>query len=142
MKPSRIRRRLAGAAAVTCLIGAGALATAPSAAAKANLLHIEKVSLQNSALQVKVTYSCDTGVNHQLVANATTVRPDVHGQAVAAGTIKAEKLSCDYNDHTVVLPLRTAVGSDFAKGEKVKVTVFYFDNDGFSYAHEEATAVL
>ncbi|MER0484841.1 hypothetical protein ABR737_42090 [Streptomyces sp. Edi2] len=45
-------------------------AAAPSAVAKANLLAIDKVALQAPGLQVKVTYACDPGTNHQLVANA------------------------------------------------------------------------
>ncbi|MFE1776760.1 hypothetical protein [Streptomyces sp. NPDC059008] len=142
MKSSRLRRRLAGTAAATVLIGAGALAAAPSAVAKANLLTIGKVSLQESGLRANVTYSCDPGMNHQLVANATKVGATGHDESIAAGTIKSAKLTCDYDSHAAQVSLRPAVGSHFAKGDKVKVGVFYFDEDGFSYAHQETVTVL
>ena len=67
MQASRIRRRLAGAATVAVLAGAGVLATAPLASAKANLIRIDKVALDGPGLKVNVTYSCDTGLHHQLV---------------------------------------------------------------------------
>ncbi|MFH8788574.1 hypothetical protein [Streptomyces roseoverticillatus] len=142
MTSSRFARRLAGAAAAALVIGAGALATAPSAAAKANLLAIDKVALHEPGLQVDVTYSCDPGMNHQLVANAAKLGTSAHDESVAAGTIKVGKLVCDYNSHAVRVPLRTAVGSHFAKGDRVKVTVFYFDDEGFSYARQETVAGL
>ncbi|MGK5730761.1 hypothetical protein [Streptomyces sp. URMC 124] len=142
MKSSRSARRLGGAAAVALLVGAGALATAPSAAAKANVLAIGKVALQEPGLQVNVTYSCDTGMKHQLVANAAKTGGTGHDQSIAAGTIKADKLVCDYADHAARVTLRPATGSHFAKGDRVKVTVFYFDEDGFSYAHQETVAAL
>ncbi|MEU5544105.1 hypothetical protein AB0G85_17165 [Streptomyces sioyaensis] len=142
MKSSRLRRRLAGAAAVTALVGAGVLASAPAASAKANLLAINKVALHAPGLQVKVTYSCDPGMNHQLVANVVNTSTDRRNGSEAAGTIKKDKLICDYADHTVQVNLKVQVGSYFNKGDKVKATVFYFDEDGFSYAHDEAAAVL
>ncbi|MFD9209334.1 hypothetical protein ACFVZM_24030 [Streptomyces sioyaensis] len=141
MKSSRLRRRLAGTAAVSVLVGAGALAGAPAASAKANLLAINKVALHAPGLQMKVTYSCDPGMNHQLVANVSGASPRPVGSE-AAGTIKKDKLICDYADHTALVNLRVGEGSYFAKGDKVKATVFYFDDDGFSYAHEETAAVL
>ncbi|MEV0373999.1 hypothetical protein AB0I10_30050 [Streptomyces sp. NPDC050636] len=142
MKSSHLRRRLAGTAAVAILAGAGVLAAAPSAVAKANLLAIDKVSLRAPDLQVNVTYSCDRGMNHQLVANATKINQTGSDESVAAGTIKADKLACDYDSHAANVTMRPAVGSHFAKGDKVKVTVFYFDNDGFSYARQETSVVL
>ncbi|MEU7058136.1 hypothetical protein [Streptomyces sp. NPDC046197] len=142
MKSSSLRRGLAGAAAAALLAGAGVLATAPSAAAKANLIAIDKVSFHAPSVQVQVTYSCDPGMDHELVANATTLRKNTHLQAIAAGTIKKDKLVCDYNDHVAQITMRTAVGSQFEKGDKVKVTVFYFDNDGFSYANQDTVATL
>ncbi len=142
MKSSRLGRRLAGTAAATVLVGAGVLAAAPSAVAKANLLTIGKVSLQESGLRANVTYSCDPGMNHQLVANATKLNPAGHDESIAAGTIKSAKLTCDYNSHAAQVSLRPAVGSHFAKGDKVKVAVFYFDEDGFSYARQEKVTVL
>ncbi|GGX98122.1 hypothetical protein [Streptomyces hiroshimensis] len=142
MKSSRCGRRLAGTAAAALLIGAGALATAPSAAAKANVLTIGKVALQEPGIQVNVTYSCDPGLNHQLVANAAKIGGTGHDESIAAGTLKAGKLVCDYADHAARVTLRPATGSYFGRGERVKVTVFYFDEDGFSYARQETTAVL
>lgn len=142
MKSSSLRRRLTGTAATVLLVGAGVLATAPSAAAKANLLAIDKVSFHDPNVQVKVTYSCDPGMDHELVANATTLPEATHVEAIAAGTIKKDKLVCDYNSHTAQVTMRTAEGSYFEKGDKVKVAVFYFDNDGFSYARQESVAVL
>ncbi|WP_424888543.1 hypothetical protein [Streptomyces sp. XH2] len=142
MTSSRFARRLAGATAAALVIGAGALATAPSAAAKANLLTIDKVALDEPGLHVDVTYSCDPGMNHQLVANAAKLGTSAHDEAVAAGTIKVGKLVCDYNSHAARVALRPATGSHFAKGDRVKVTVFYFDDEGFSYARQEAVAGL
>ncbi|GES28118.1 hypothetical protein AB0G60_01665 [Streptomyces angustmyceticus] len=140
MKSSRLRRRLAGSAAVAALVGAGILAAAPSAVAKANVLAIGQVALQSPGLQVKVTYSCDPGMNHQLVANAA--KQAGHDGSVAAGTVKKDKLTCDANSHTAQVALRPAAGSSFGKGDKVKIAVFYFDEDGFSYARQEAAVVL
>lgn len=142
MTSSSLRRRVAGTAATVLLIGAGALATAPSAAAKANLLSIEKVSLRAPGLQVKVTYSCDVGMDNELVANAKTLNHSSHDQSIAAGTVKKDQLVCDYNDHVALVTMRPAAGSHFDKGDKVEVTVFYFDNDGFRYGDDEATSVL
>ncbi|MDT0454614.1 hypothetical protein RM550_02525 [Streptomyces sp. DSM 41527] len=140
MNASRLRRRLAGTAAVTVLVGAGVLAAAPSAVAKANLLTIDDVALKAPGVQVKVTYSCDPGMNHQLVANAA--KQAGHDGSVAAGTLKTDKLTCDYSSHTAQITMRPAVGSTFDKGDKVKVAIFYFDNDGFSYARQETVVVL
>ncbi|GHE04474.1 hypothetical protein [Streptomyces alanosinicus] len=142
MTPSSLRRRVAGTAATVFLIGAGAVATAPSAAAKANLLSIDSVSRHTPGLQVKVTYSCDVGMDHELVANATTLNHSPHDQSIAAGTVKKDRLVCDYHDHVALVTLRPAAGSHFDKGDKVEVTVFYFDNDGFRYADQEKAAVL
>ncbi|MFF7725223.1 hypothetical protein [Streptomyces sp. NPDC008001] len=142
MTSSRFARRLAGTAAAALVIGAGALATAPSAAAKANLLSIGRVALQEPGLRADVTYSCDPGMNHQLVANAVKLGSTGHDESIAAGTIKTDKLTCDYDSHAARVTLRPATGAHFAKGDRVKVTVFYFDNDGFSYAHQETVAAL
>ncbi|MER6051277.1 hypothetical protein ABT168_28155 [Streptomyces sp. NPDC001793] len=141
MKASRIRRGVAGAATVVALAGAGVLATAPMAAAKANLIAIDKVSLAAPGLKVNVTYSCDTGMNHQLVANAEQITSPAL-QEIGAGTIKASKLTCDYASHTAQVYLRPGDVRGFAKGDKVKVTVFYFDEDGFRYGDTTATATV
>ncbi|MFF2813313.1 hypothetical protein ACFVT2_40365 [Streptomyces sp. NPDC058000] len=140
MQGSRIRRRLAGATTVAALVGAGILAAAPMAAAKANLIAIDKVALAAPGLTVDVTYSCDPGMNHQLVANAEQITSSKLA-ARGAGTLKVDKLVCDYADHTAQVRLRPA-DQGFAKGDKVKVTVFYFDDDGFRYADRETTATL
>ncbi|MFF7357007.1 hypothetical protein ACFZA1_30870 [Streptomyces filipinensis] len=142
MKSTSVRRRLAGAAATALMAGAGVLAAAPMAAAKANLLTIDKVSFHKPDVQVKVTYSCDPGMDHELVANARTLGTGSHREGNAAGTIKKDKLVCDAGDHTAQVTMRPAQGSYFLKGDKVKVSVFYFDNDGFSYAREATVVVL
>ncbi|MFI7089793.1 hypothetical protein [Streptomyces lydicus] len=141
MKASRIRRGVAGAAAVVALAGAGVLATAPMAAAKANLIAIDKVSLDGAGLRVNVTYSCDPGMNHELVANAEEITSSKL-KGYGAGTIKVDKLVCDYADHTAEVRLKPAATLGFEKGDKVKVTVFYFDDDGFRYADAKATATV
>ncbi|GAA5075579.1 hypothetical protein [Streptomyces similanensis] len=142
MTSSILRRRAAGAAVTVLLVGAGALATAPSAAAKANLLSIGKVSRSSGGLQVKVTYSCDVGMDHELVANATTLNHSSHDQSIAAGTVKKDHLVCDYKNHAALVTMRPAASAHFDKGDKVKVTVFYFDNDGFRYGDAEVVAAL
>ncbi|GAA2604798.1 hypothetical protein ACWCO0_17625 [Streptomyces tubercidicus] len=142
MKSSRLRRRLAGAAAAAVLAGTGVLVAAPAAVAKANLMTIDKVSLHEPGLQVKVTYSCDTGINHQLVAGAIKLNQTGSDESTAAGTVKKNKLVCDYTNHTALVTLRPAVASHFAKGDTVKVSVFYLDNDGFIYTREEKVSVL
>ncbi|MGW2916650.1 hypothetical protein ACWDBF_02135 [Streptomyces angustmyceticus] len=65
-----------------------------------------------------------------------------HDGSVAAGTVKKDKLTCDYDRHTAQVALRPAAGSSFGKGDKVKIAVFYFDEDGFSYARQETAVVL
>ncbi|MGW3205998.1 hypothetical protein [Streptomyces sp. NPDC001135] len=142
MKSTSIRRRLAGTAATALMVGAGVLAAAPMAAAKANVLTIDNVAFHKPNVQVKVTYSCDPGMDHELVANARTLATGSHREGNAAGTIKKDKLVCDADNHIAQVTMRTAQGSYFVKGDKVKVTVFYFDNDGFSYARESTVVVL
>ncbi|MFI1167988.1 hypothetical protein ACH4UM_31425 [Streptomyces sp. NPDC020801] len=143
MKSTIVRRRLAGAAVTALVIGAGVLATAPSAAAKANELAIDNVSFRDSKVQVQVTYSCDPGIDQELVVNAATLDPDSHEGGIAAGIVKQDKLVCDYANHIAKMTLRTATGTHFAKEDKVKVKVFYFDNnDGFISAEQTAVAVL
>ncbi len=142
MKATGTRRRLAGTAAAALIAGAGVLMAAPSAMAKANVLTIDKVSLHKPNVQVKVTYSCDPGLDHELVANAQRLDTGTRDEVTAAGTVKRDKLICDSDSHVTQVNMRPAQGSHFVKGNKLKVTVFYFDNDGFSYAHEDAVAVL
>ncbi|WEO99749.1 hypothetical protein A6P39_040070 [Streptomyces sp. FXJ1.172] len=142
MKSTNAWRRLAGTAVTAVMVGVGVLATAPSAAAKANLLTIDKVSFRDPNIQVKVTYSCDPGLDHELVANGTTLSTGTHREGIAAGTVKKDKLICDDGSHVAQVTMRPATGMNFVKGDKVKVTVFYFDNDGFSYANETTVVVL
>ncbi|MGW8554335.1 hypothetical protein [Streptomyces tubercidicus] len=142
MKSSRLRRRLAGAAAAAVLAGTGVLVGAPAAVAKANILAIDKVSLRESGLQVKVTYSCDVDINHQLVANALKLNGVGHEVSHASGTVKVDKLICDFRDHTALVNLRPAAVSHFAKGDKLEVVVYYFDDDGFTYAQQKKIWVL
>ncbi|WP_258017874.1 hypothetical protein [Streptomyces noursei] len=111
------------------------------AAAKANLIAINKVALDGPGLRVNVTYSCDPGMNHQLVANAEEITSSKL-KGYGAGTIKVDKLVCDYADHTAQVRLKPAATLGFEKGDKVKVTVFYFDEDGFRYADTTATATV
>ncbi|MFE6687910.1 hypothetical protein ACFVFQ_15700 [Streptomyces sp. NPDC057743] len=141
MQASRIRRRLAGAATVAVLAGAGVLATAPLASAKANLIRIDKVALDGPGLKVNVTYSCDTGLHHQLVANAEQITSPALRE-IGAGTLKADKLTCDYANHTAQVHLRPGDVRGFHKGDEVKVTVFFFDEDGFRYGDTETIATV
>jgi hypothetical protein len=76
------------------------------------------------------------------VRSAFPGTPAGYDQSIAAGTVKKDKLVCDYNDHDALVTLRPAAGAHFDKGDKVKVTVFYFDNDGFRYGDAETVAVL
>ncbi|MER6029776.1 hypothetical protein [Streptomyces sp. NPDC001851] len=143
MKSFRIGRRLGGAVAAVALASAGALTVATPASAAAYDIAFDNVSLQKSGrLQTQITYSCDVGNDEQLVVNVTKLNTTSHEESVAAGTIKPDKLVCDYNKHTAKLDLRNAPSSLFAKGDKVKVTLFYFDNDGFSYLKQDHLATL
>ena len=142
MKVSRIRRGVAVVGTVAALAVAGAVATAPTAAAKANLLDIAKVSLDTPGLQLDLKYSCDTGVDLQMVGYASKVTASAAGKRNATGTIEASTVTCDFVTRTVHMKLRPA-GSGFVKGDKVKVTVFYWDENGaFGTQEETATAVL
>ncbi|MFI9204985.1 hypothetical protein [Streptomyces sp. NPDC053048] len=138
---SRFGRRAAGAAAAVLLAGAGALASASPAAAKANLLAIDKVSLADSGLHVDVTYSCDPGEEFQLVAQAVKVT-DEHISTRAAALVKPGDLVCDYESRTLRLKLRPELHAQFAKGDKAEVKVFYLDPNGFDYAEDQVTATL
>ena len=113
MKTTSARRRLAGTAVTALMVGASVLAAAPLAAAKANVLTIDKVSFQKPNVQVKVTYSCDPGLDHQLVANARTLGTGTHREGIAAGTIKKDKLVCDSGSHTAQVNMRPARGTYF-----------------------------
>lgn len=142
MKASQVRRSVAVAATVAALAVVGTLATAPTAAAKANLLAITKVSLAKPGLQLDIKYSCDTGVDLQIAGYASKVTESAAGKRNATGAIDASKVTCDFVSRTVQMKLRPA-GNAFVKGDKVKVTVFYWDENGaFGTQEETATAVL
>ncbi|MEU8586877.1 hypothetical protein AB0C59_07680 [Streptomyces sp. NPDC048664] len=140
-KSTTLRRRLAVTTLTALTVGAGVLATAPSAAAKANALTINRVSLQSPDVQVQLTYSCDPDLGTELVANATAIGGKTDG-AVAAGILRENKLVCDYGDHTTKVTLHPVGGTHLAKGDKVKVAVYYFDRDGYSTADQTAVVVL
>ncbi|EME97609.1 hypothetical protein J7W19_07410 [Streptomyces mobaraensis NBRC 13819 = DSM 40847] len=136
-------RRLAGAGAAVLLLGGGALATAPSAAAKNYSLSFDKVALAAPGVTVDVTYSCDEGSQQWIVANADELPKPGHNEVSAAGILKTDKLVCDYNTHTARMQLTTGGVGAFAKGSKVKVSLHYFDpNDGFSGFRTERTVTL
>jgi hypothetical protein len=140
MRAFRVRRGVAATAAALAVTGT--VATASTAAAKANLLDITKVSLDKPGLALAITYSCDTGVDMQITGYASKVTNSPAGKRNATGAVEASKVTCDYVSRTVQLKLRPA-GNGFAKGDKVKVTVFYWDENGaFGTQTETATAVL
>ncbi|GGX78421.1 hypothetical protein [Streptomyces anandii] len=142
MNSTSLRRRLAGTAVTALVAGAGVLATAPSAFAKANEITIDSVSLSGQDVQVRLTYSCDPGLGQQLVANATALDSHSPKAGSAAGVIGSDRLVCDYGDHKAVMTLHTAYDTRFAKKDTVKVAVFYFDKDGYTTADQTAVAVL
>lgn len=142
MKASRVRRSAAVAATVAALAVAGTVATMPTASAKANLLDITKVSLDKPGLRLDIKYSCDTGVDLQIAGYASKVGATAAGKRNAAGTIEASTITCDFATRTVQMKLRP-VRNGFVKGDKVKVTVFYWDENGaFRTQEETTTAVL
>ncbi|MCW7940559.1 hypothetical protein AAW14_00360 [Streptomyces hygroscopicus] len=142
MKSTSVRRRLAGSVVTALVVGAGVLVTAHSAAAKANEVAVGTVSFHKPDVQVQVIYSCDPGLGQELVANATAIDSMSPDAGSAAGVIKKDRLVCDYGNHTATVTLHTASGTHFAKGDKVKVAVFYFGKDGSVLADQTAAAVL
>ncbi|MFG2636753.1 hypothetical protein ACGFX8_23245 [Streptomyces sp. NPDC048362] len=142
MKTTNLRRRLAGTAVTALVAGAGILATAPSAAAKANQITIDSVSLSGQAVQVRLTYSCDPGLGQQLVAGATALDSHSTNPGSAAAIVTSDKLVCDYADHKAVVTLHNAHDTHFARKDTVKIAVFTFDKDGDKTADGTAVAVL
>lgn len=143
MTSSRFGRRAAGAAAAVVLAGAAALTSASPAAAKGYDLAFDSGSLTGqNALAAKVAYSCDEHNDNALVVNATKLNVTGHDESNAAGLIKADKLTCDYTRHSTTVTLRTQTGSRFAKGDRVKFTVFYFDGDGFISFKQDKVVTL
>ncbi|MCC3770064.1 hypothetical protein [Streptomyces sp. UNOC14_S4] len=135
-------RRLVSTAAVALLAGAGALITAPSASAKAYDLAFDKLTLRSTNnLQAQVTYSCDEGNTYLLVVNATKLNVTGHEESNAAAVLKPAQLTCDYGKHTAKPDLNIDPGSHFAKGDRVRVTVTYFDADLGFYRFKQDTVV-
>ncbi|MFH8594748.1 hypothetical protein [Streptomyces rimosus] len=127
MKSTRLKTRIAGTAAAVAVLGGASLAMAPGAAAKANLISIERAQLRGDALSVTVKYSCDTGLKWQLVSKMTKVGKGA--TSVATGAVSADKIICDYRDHFLEVALQPSVGSHFVKGDEVKVTAGYLEVD-------------
>ncbi|MFH8403695.1 hypothetical protein ACH4FX_02825 [Streptomyces sp. NPDC018019] len=125
MKSTRLKARLAGTAAAVAVLGGAALATAPTAAAKANLISIERAQLRGGELSMTVKYSCDTGLSWRLVGKMTKVDQGKDPKSVAAGEVAADKIICDYSDRILKVKLRPAKGSHFVKGDEVRVTANY-----------------
>ncbi|RLV08633.1 hypothetical protein CTZ27_07580 [Streptomyces griseocarneus] len=135
-------RRLTSIATAALIVGAGALITAPSASAKAYDLAFDKLTLRTTNnLQAQVTYSCDEGSTYLLVVNAAKLNVTGHEESNAAAVLKPAKLTCDYSAHTAKLDLNVDPGSNFAKGDQVKVTVTYFDADLGFYRFKQDTVV-
>lgn len=141
MKASRVRRGVAVAASVAALAVVGTVATASTAAAKADLLNITKVSLDKPGLKLDIKYSCDTGVDLQIAGYASKVTESAAAKRNATGAIDASKVTCDFVSRTVQMKLRPA-GNGFVEGDKVKVTVFYWDENGSFHTQEETTTVV
>ncbi|WP_030666574.1 hypothetical protein [Streptomyces rimosus] len=125
MKSTRLKTRIAGTAAAVAVLGGASLAMAPGAAAKANLISIERAQLRGGALSVTVKYSCDTGLQWQLVTKMTKLEKGKDTKSVATGAVAADKIICDYNDRVLTVKLRPTKGSHFVKGDQVKVTANY-----------------
>lgn len=125
MKSTRLKTRIAGTAAAVAVLGGAALAMAPGAAAKANLISIERAQLRGDALSVTVKYSCDTGLQWQLVTKMTKVGEEKGATSLATATVPANKIICDYETRVLKVKLKPTAGSHFAKGDEVKVTANY-----------------
>ncbi|WP_372409557.1 hypothetical protein [Streptomyces luteireticuli] len=137
MKVSRIGRRVAGSAAAALMIGATALAVAPTASAKAYSLSAGKVALKKPGVEVDVTYSCDAGSKDWLVAGAVNVN---HPWGVEGSVIvKGDKLVCDYETHKMKVFVPPIVDQQFNKGDKVEVTLVYFDSENGRRSFETKT---
>ncbi|MFH8752227.1 hypothetical protein ACH4GK_10400 [Streptomyces rimosus] len=122
MKSTRLKARIAGTAAAVAVLGGAALATAPTAAAKANHIWIDRAQLRGGTLSVTVKYSCDPGSEYQLITKMT--KADKPGN-VANGTVPTNKLVCDAYTRVLKVNLKPAAGSHFKKGDEVKVTADY-----------------
>lgn len=141
MKSTRLKARLAGTAATVAVLGGAALATAPAAAAKANVISIDKVTLDGQQLSVHLGYSCDTGYTWGLSGKAVRTGGQ-SGPASATGTVATGALTCDYRSRALKLNLTQAAGAHFAAGDEVKVTVDFTEENGPGLEGEEIITTL
>ncbi|MEV5597270.1 hypothetical protein [Streptomyces sp. NPDC052496] len=125
MKSTRLKARVAGTAAAVAVLGGAALATAPTAAAKANVISIERAQLRAGALSVTVKYSCDTGLAWNLVSKMSKVDQEEDPTSLATATVASDKIICDYQTRVLKLKLQPTKGSHFVKGDEVKVSADY-----------------
>ncbi|GCD45341.1 hypothetical protein [Streptomyces paromomycinus] len=139
MQSTRLKARLAGTAATVAVLGGAALATAPAAAAKANVISIDQVTLDGQRLSVHLGYSCDTGYTWGLSGKA--VKTDGPA-ASASGTVAGGDLTCDYRSRSLKLDLTQAAGAHFAAGDEVKVTVDFTEENGPGLEGEEIITTL
>ncbi|MFH8349450.1 hypothetical protein [Streptomyces sp. NPDC018045] len=142
MKSTRLKARLAGAAATAVVLGGAALATAPAAAAKANLVSIDKVTLSGQHLSVALGYSCDTGYTFGLTGKVTKADEKADPVSSATGAVPAGEITCDYGTRALKLNLAQAPGSHFAPGDDVKVTVDFTEENGPGLPGEEIVTTL
>ncbi|MEU7153051.1 hypothetical protein AB0B15_34310 [Streptomyces sp. NPDC045456] len=141
MKSTRLKARLAGTAATVAVLGGAALATAPAAAAKANVISIDKVTLDGQQLSVHLGYSCDTGYTWGLSGKAVKTDGQA-GPASATGIVATGTLTCDYRSRALKLSLTQAAGAHFAAGDEVKVTVDFTEENGPGLEGEEIITTL
>ncbi|OKH97655.1 hypothetical protein A6A06_31165 [Streptomyces sp. CB02923] len=142
MKTGRITARIAGTAAAVAVLGGAALAMAPTAAAKANVVSIDKVTLDGQRLSVNLGYSCDTGYTFGLAGKVTKADGKADPVSTATGTVPAGEITCDYKTRALRLNLEQAPGSHFAPGDDVKVTVDFTEENGPGLSGEEIITTL
>ncbi|WP_030021654.1 hypothetical protein [Streptomyces monomycini] len=142
MKSTRLKARLAGTAATVAVLGGAALATAPAAAAKANVISIDRVTLDGQQLSVHLGYSCDTGYTWGLTGKAVTTDGPAGPASSATGTVAVGALTCDYRSRALKLDLTPAAGAHFAAGDDVKVTVAFTEENGPGLEGEEIITTL
>ncbi|WP_206507436.1 hypothetical protein [Streptomyces chrestomyceticus] len=142
MQSTRLKARLAGTAATVAVLGGAALATAPAAAAKANVISIDQVTYDGQRLSVHLGYSCDTGYTWGLSGKAVTTDGQAGPASSAAGTVAIGDLTCDYRTRALKLDLTQAAGAHFAAGDQVKVTVDFTEENGPGLEGEEIITTL
>lgn len=107
------------------MIGAAALAAAPTAAAKSYSLDVDNVTLKKPGVLVDVNYTCDDGDVNWLIVNVTELGKSSGG---AFGGASVNKVTCDHESHKARVYVDPVKGQ-FAKGSKVRATVSYFSTD-------------